>query len=66
MPKIAFIGAGSYGFTRTLVKDLLTYPALEGATLEPSTAATGLTVNWDQLLRELDQATAETEKIFLR
>ncbi len=33
MPKIAFIGAGSYGFTRTLVKDLLTFPALEGATL---------------------------------
>ena len=40
--------------------------ALEGAALDPSVAATGLTVNWDQLLRELDQATAETEKIFLR
>ncbi len=40
--------------------------ALEGATLEPSVAATGLSVNWDQLLRDLDQATAETEKIFLR
>ena len=33
MPKIAFIGAGSYGFTRTLVKDLLTFPSMEGATL---------------------------------
>ena len=33
MPKIAFIGAGSYGFTRTLVKDLLTFPLLKGATL---------------------------------
>jgi len=33
MPKIAFIGAGSFGFTRTLVKDILTYPAMEGATL---------------------------------
>ena len=33
MPKIAFIGAGSYGFTRTLVKDLLTFPSLKGATL---------------------------------
>lgn len=27
MKKIAFIGAGSFGFTRTLVKDLLTYEA---------------------------------------
>jgi len=33
MPKIAFIGAGSFGFTRTLVKDLLTFPSMEGATL---------------------------------
>ena len=33
MPKIAFIGAGSYGFTRKLVKDLLTFPLLEGSTL---------------------------------
>jgi len=29
MKKIAFIGAGSFGFTRTLVKDILTFPALE-------------------------------------
>lgn len=27
MKKIAFIGAGSFGFTRNLVKDLLTFPA---------------------------------------
>ncbi|MCL2352834.1 MAG: alpha-galactosidase [Firmicutes bacterium] len=27
MKKIAFIGAGSFGFTRTLVKDILTFPA---------------------------------------
>jgi alpha-galactosidase len=33
MPKIAFIGAGSFGFTRTLVKDILTFPALRGSTL---------------------------------
>ncbi|MFA5863789.1 MAG: alpha-galactosidase [Phycisphaerae bacterium] len=33
MPKITFIGAGSFGFTRTLVKDLLTFPSLEGSTL---------------------------------
>lgn len=40
--------------------------ALEGATLPPSLAATGLTVNWDQLLRDLDPATDELKKIFLR
>ncbi len=28
MAKIAFIGAGSFGFTRTIVKDLLSYPLL--------------------------------------
>jgi alpha-galactosidase len=33
MPKIAFIGAGSFGFTRTLVKDILTFPMLEDAEL---------------------------------
>ena len=29
--KIAFIGAGSFGFTRGLVKDLFTYPAFQDA-----------------------------------
>ena len=29
MKKIAFIGAGSFGFTRALVRDILTFPALE-------------------------------------
>ena len=33
MTKIAFIGAGSIGFTRGLVRDLLTFPLLEDATL---------------------------------
>ena len=33
MTKITFIGAGSYGFTRSLVRDLLTFPLLEDATL---------------------------------
>ena len=28
MKKIAFIGAGSFGFTRTLVRDVLSFPAL--------------------------------------
>jgi alpha-galactosidase len=28
MKKIAFIGAGSFGFTRTLVRDILSFPAL--------------------------------------
>lgn len=33
MTKIAFIGAGSLGFTRGLVRDILTFPLLENATL---------------------------------
>jgi alpha-galactosidase len=33
MTKIAFIGAGSLGFTRELVRDLLTFPLLQDATL---------------------------------
>jgi len=33
MAKIAFIGAGSVGFTRRLVRDVLTFPRLEDATL---------------------------------
>ena len=40
--------------------------ALEGATLEPARAATGLKVDWDKLLRDLDSATEETRQIFLR
>lgn len=31
--KITFIGAGSFGFTRTLVKDILTFPALADSTI---------------------------------
>ncbi len=31
--KIAFIGAGSFGFTRSLVRDILTYPALQDCTI---------------------------------
>src|SRR5512137_2620562 len=33
MVKIAFIGAGSLGFTRDLVRDILTFPLLQDATL---------------------------------
>ena len=33
MTKIAFIGAGSLGFTRELVRDVLTFPLLENAEL---------------------------------
>ena len=33
MKKIAFIGAGSFGFTRTLVKDILTFPAFSDCTI---------------------------------
>ncbi|MFO7294673.1 MAG: alpha-galactosidase [Clostridia bacterium] len=31
--KIAFIGAGSFEFTRSLVRDILTYPALQDCTI---------------------------------
>ena len=31
MAKIVFIGAGSFGFTRGLVRDILTFPLLEGS-----------------------------------
>ena len=33
MPKIAFIGAGSFGFTRGLVRDILTFPTLAHSTI---------------------------------
>jgi len=33
MTKIAFIGAGSFGFTRKLVRDILTFPRLQEATI---------------------------------
>jgi alpha-galactosidase len=33
MTKIAFIGAGSFGFTRSLVRDVLTFPLMESATI---------------------------------
>ncbi|HOE66280.1 MAG TPA: alpha-galactosidase [Candidatus Hydrogenedentes bacterium] len=33
MPRIAFIGAGSLGFTRGLVRDLLTFSLLENSTI---------------------------------
>ena len=35
MTKIAFIGAGSFGFTRGLVRDILTFPLLEGRDARP-------------------------------
>ena len=33
MPKITFIGAGSFGFTRNLVRDVLTFHSLDGSTI---------------------------------
>ncbi len=32
MTKFAFIGAGSFGFTKNLVRDLLTFPAFQDST----------------------------------
>ena len=31
--KIVMIGAGSFGFTRALIRDILTFPAFEDCTL---------------------------------
>ena len=33
MAKITFIGAGSFGFTRSLVRDILTFPSMRDATI---------------------------------
>jgi alpha-galactosidase len=33
MARIAFVGAGSFGFTRGLVRDILTFPALKDSTI---------------------------------
>jgi len=33
MPKLTFIGAGSFGFTRNLVRDVLTFDSLAGSTI---------------------------------
>src|ERR1035437_2307430 len=33
MARISFFGAGSFGFTRTLVKDILTFPILKDSTI---------------------------------
>jgi len=45
---------------------LADWRALEGATLPPATAASGLTVDWNELLQNLDSVTMETKEIFLR
>jgi iron(III) transport system substrate-binding protein len=45
---------------------LADWRALEGATLAPATAASGLTVDWNELLQNLDSVTTETKEIFLR
>ena len=34
MAKVVFIGAGSFGFTRNLVRDLLTFDALSDTEIE--------------------------------
>jgi ABC-type Fe3+ transport system substrate-binding protein len=46
-------------------KSLVDARALEGVTLDPAVAATGLVVDWDKLLRDLEPVTQETQKIFL-
>ena len=43
MPKIAFVGAGSLGFTRRLLIDIMSYEDLAGSTISliaPTSVAT--------------------------
>jgi iron(III) transport system substrate-binding protein len=40
--------------------------ALEGTTLDSATMATGLKVDWEKLLQDLDAGTEKTREIFLR
>jgi iron(III) transport system substrate-binding protein len=47
-------------------QQLVNLRALEGSTLDPSVAASGLQVNWDDLLKNLETVTDETKEIFLR
>jgi iron(III) transport system substrate-binding protein len=48
------------------MRTLVDAHALEGATLDSAVAATGLTVDWDKLLRDLEPVTEEIKKLFLR
>lgn len=52
--------------SREVSRRLVEANALEAAALDPAKAASGLKVDWDSLLRDLDAATDEMKKIFLR
>ena len=52
--------------TKAVSQKLVDAQALEGTSLDPARPIPGLKVDWDALLRDLDPATAEMEKIFLR
>ena len=52
--------------TREISQRLVEVRALEGATFDANQIDTGLKVDWDGLLRDLDAATAEMSGIFLR
>ncbi len=51
---------------KSVSQKLVDVQALEGTTLDPNRPQPGLQVDWDSLLRDLDAATHEMEKIFLR
>ena len=52
--------------SKDVSQKLVDAQALEGAKLDATPSQPGLTVDWNSLLRDLDPATAEMEKIFLR
>ena len=51
MPKIAFIGAGSFEFTRGLVRDILSFPALADSII----ALMDIVVSVSKILKELKE-----------
>ncbi len=51
---------------KAVSQKLVDVQALEGTSLDPARPIQGLKVDWNALLRDLDPATAEMEKIFLR
>ena len=51
---------------KSVSQKLVDVQALEGVSLDPARPQPGVKVDWDGLLRDLDTATHEMEKIFLR
>jgi iron(III) transport system substrate-binding protein len=55
-----------YLSTPDVSQRLVDLRALEGAALDPATTSSALTVNWNELLQNLNAVTTETKDLFLR